>query len=68
MLGAFLMVMFLVDTLNLGFPGPPSQDSVMFMTCTLHLMSSNTECEYKVIKPIINTLRFINLKTSYGII
>lgn len=68
LLVVLLLVVFLTVTLNLGFPGPPPQHFAAFMTCTQHLILSHTECEYKLTKPIIKALRFIKLKTLYGVI
>lgn len=62
----FEVVVFLAVTVNLGFPGPPLLDFSAFMTCTS--IVSNTECQYKMIKSIIRTSRFINLKALHGII
>lgn len=64
----FLLVVFLTVILNLGFPGPHPQHFATFMPCTQHLILSHTEREYKLIKPIIKALRFIKLKTLYGIL
>lgn len=62
------VVVFLAVTNNLGFLGPPLPDFATFMTCIQNSILSNTECEYKIIKPIIETSGFINLKALYGII